>query len=425
MRRLVRGLVMLLVLATPLQAQNLRATVEDVFRLSGNACGEPLCLNISQTVHGEHFVPSLKAGQANLLNFLSNSIAVSVANVPISAASSGATFSFQGGVPVRTSVSAGPIFSERAQTLGRRRMLIGANASYISFQSLRGVPTDRLVFNFTHEDAINPGLGDPGFENDIINVQTSLDVNVFVTTFFATFGLLDRVDLGVAVPLIHTSITGRSSATMITYGPDSPHYFGSPENPVLNTVATASGSATGIGDVAARLKINVTGGTRTSFAVLTEARMPTGDEENFLGTGDVAVRGLGILSSRLGAFSPHVNAGYVYRGGDFQTDGLLANVGFDQLVASWATFAADVISEWQVGENQLPLPGPVQYTAPQARTINPTIIPEVKDNRVDASIGFKLTSERGFSAVANALVPMNRGGLRADVVWTAGVEYGF
>ena len=45
------------------------------------------------------------------------------------------TFRFEGGVPVRTSQSAGPIFAERAQTLGRGRMLAGLTRSSFSFTS--------------------------------------------------------------------------------------------------------------------------------------------------------------------------------------------------------------------------------------------------------------------------------------------------
>ena len=51
--------------------------------------------------------------------------AAAPADVPVSAASGGSTFRFQGGVPVRTSTSAGPIFAERAQTLGHGRVLAG------------------------------------------------------------------------------------------------------------------------------------------------------------------------------------------------------------------------------------------------------------------------------------------------------------
>ena len=69
-------------------------------------------------IHGSHFVPSAVASNGTVISFLTNSIGSNVANIPVAAASGGSTFSFEGGMPVRTSSSAGPVFGERAQTLG-------------------------------------------------------------------------------------------------------------------------------------------------------------------------------------------------------------------------------------------------------------------------------------------------------------------
>jgi hypothetical protein len=37
----------------------------------------------------------------------------------------------------------------------------------------------------------------------------------------------------------------------------------------------------------------------------------------------------------------------------------------------------------------------------------------------------KLTAAPGLTVVGNTEWPLNRGGLRADVIWTVGLEYGF
>jgi hypothetical protein len=133
---------------------------------------------------------------------------------------------------------------------------------------------------------------------------------------------------------------------------------------------------------------------------------------------------LGILSGRYGNFSPHVNGGAAIRGGDLQNNAVLATVGFDQLMSSWATLAVDAITEWEMGDAKLQLPQPVKFTAPFARTIFPSNIPDRTDNILNASIGAKFSSQKGFTLLLNALVPLNRGGLRASTLWTAGLEYG-
>src|SRR5262249_12261307 len=160
-------------LADAASAQGLRQKLE-LGLFSFGSCGEPLCLPALVTannVHGKHFIPSAEAGNAAIISFLGSAIGSNVSNIPISATTSGVTYSFSGGAPVRTNVSAGPIFAERAQTLGRGRILVGANASSIRFNTLRGIPLNSLDFNFTHQDTDPAGLGNPAFENEFITVS--------------------------------------------------------------------------------------------------------------------------------------------------------------------------------------------------------------------------------------------------------------
>jgi hypothetical protein len=89
------------------------------------------------------------------------------------------------------------------------------------------------------------------------------------------------------------------------------------------------------------------------------------------------------------------------------------------------TMAADLVSELQVGDSKLVLPGPVTYDLPFRRTINPTDIPDTRDDIMNGSFGFKLVPKRNTTIVLNTLFPLNRGGLRADLIYTAGLEYNF
>ena len=431
MRRTAIALASFVVLASRADSQGLRQKLE-LGLFSFGTCGEPLCLPALVTAgnaHGRHFIPSAEAGNAAIIAFLGSAVGSNVSNIPISATTSGVTYSFSGGAPVRTNVSSGPIFAERAQTLGRRRFLVGATASSIRFNSLRGIPLNALDFNFAHQDTDPPGEGDPIFENEFITVRTSLDVNVFATIAFATYGLTDRIDIGVAVPFVSTSIDGHSLGQIVPFGPNPAHYFaGTAANPILTATADVDGSASGIGDVAVRAKVNLSSGganARTGFALIGDIRLPTGNEDDFLGSGSTSTRILGILSSRFGDFAPHANAGMLFRSKTDQQNAVLATGGFDQLLAPWATFAFDIISEWQLGESKFPLPEPVTVTIPFQRTIYPSNIPDRRDDILNASFGAKLATHRGATFILNALVPLNRGGLRASTLWTAGLEYGF
>src|SRR3954469_2165300 len=162
MRRLLATAVLAL-LAHPLQAQHLRDRLSDLF-IFGNG-QSPLTLGgtsdpsnpESIRIHGNHFVPAAVASNGTVISFLTNSIGSNVSNVPLSATSGGSTFSFQGGVPTRTSTSAGSILGERAQTLGRGRVLAGLARTGVHFKTLRGVDLGHLRFTFTHANTDFPG----------------------------------------------------------------------------------------------------------------------------------------------------------------------------------------------------------------------------------------------------------------------------
>jgi hypothetical protein len=426
-RRAVQALAAaVFLLSAPLGAQSMSDQITRLFTFG--TCGEPLCLEGALGGHGGHFIPSAVNSTERVISFVTSAIGSAVADIPISAASGGTSYRFEAGVPVATTTSAGPIFAERAQTLGKGRFFLGLNVTGQSFSEMRGVRMDNLHFNFTHADT-DPvdTLGSPAFENEVIGVQVAMDVTLLVTTAFASWGIVDGVDIGVAVPLVHTSLTGSSVAQVVPFGAGTPHRFATTPSgdPVLTATSSADASASGIGDVAARLKINIFQSMKVGVSVLGDARFPTGDEANLLGAGAFSGRGYGIVSMRFGDFSPHANVGYVFRDDTLSNDGVLAVLGFDHLLGSWATLAFDFLSEWQVGESKLQVPGPVTYQSPYVRTVQATDIPNQKDDYMAASMGFKFATGRGMTLVANLLWPLKNSGVQAPVVWTGGMEYNF
>lgn len=419
MRSLVAG-ALALSLASSLHAQNMRSTINQLFTF-GN-CGEPLCLDLPDA-HGTHFIPAVTAGNQTVIGFLTEAIGRSVASTPISATSSGATFSLVGGLPVRTSTSPGPVFGERAQTLGRGRFYLGANVTGLSFTTLNGAPVDNLVINFAHQDVGTPGEGDPEFENDVIQLRLNLDMNITVMSVFATWGVTDFLDIGVAIPVVRTTINGNSEAQILPFGNTAIHRFGgTATDPILRAAASASGTSTGIGDVVGRVKVNLGQSRRLGAAILTDVRFATGDDANLLGSGSSSIRALAVGSAQFGNFAPHVNLGYLARSGKQESDAVLATVGFDNLMASWATVAADLISEWQVGDNPITLPGDIVFVAPFQRRIPSISVPNRTQNTINAALGLKFNVRGGTVLVINGIAPLRKTGLQPDFIWTFGLE---
>ena len=400
---------------------SLRAQVADLF--SFGECGEALCLKVNAAVHGLHYSPSVQSATGSLINFFTDAIGNSVSNVPISSSSGGVTFSFRGGAPVKTSVSTGPIFAERAQTLGRGRFVGGANVTALRFTTFRGLPMDQLEFNFAHQNVGSPIFGNPEFENDVIQVRANVDLNLVITTATLTYGLLDNLDVGLAIPLVRAGLSGTSVGSVIPFGPSTPHFFGSEGAPSLQATGAISGSSVGLGDIAARVKLNVS--EARGLALFGDVRLPTGDADELRGSGAVSFRALGVYSKRYHDMTPHANLGVLVRTGASQKNAIVSTLGFDQLVSPSITFAADVLAELQIGANAVPLPSPVTITAPFLRTIIPTNLPGSRDHLVRAAFGVKYTTRGGLTALLNALVPLRSGSLQPAVAWTAGMEYAF
>jgi hypothetical protein len=295
-----------------------------------------------------------------------------------------------------------------------------------------------IGLTFTHENVDFEGCdaqfgadcslyGVPVLENDAIDFQLSMDLDVRVTSIYATYGVSDRFDFGLVVPIVSADFRGESDAQIRPFGgTTAAHYFaGTTDNPVLSARRESLGSAAGLGDVALRAKVNLRESPHASFAFLVDGRFPTGSRQDLLGSGKFAGRALAIINSRIGDFSPHLNVGYMYHAGTQQNDAVLGTVGFDDRIAESVTLAADLVTELQVGDSKLHLPPSVTYESPFRRTLNPTNIPEIRDDLVNGSFGVKVIPARNTTIVLNTLFPLNRGGLRANLVYTAGIEYTF
>src|SRR5690349_11211620 len=113
-------LLALLALAAPAayaQQSGLRSKIAELFIFGAGQ--SPLFLGgtadtsnpASIRSHGSHYIPSAVAENGSIIGFLTDAVSQNVANVPVGATSGGETFRFEGGVPVKTSISAGPIFA--------------------------------------------------------------------------------------------------------------------------------------------------------------------------------------------------------------------------------------------------------------------------------------------------------------------------
>ncbi|MFT4584036.1 MAG: hypothetical protein ACI915_004064 [Gammaproteobacteria bacterium] len=76
-------------------------------------------------------------------------------------------------------------------------------------------------------------------------------------------------------------------------------------------VSKSGGAETGFSDIILRTKYNFIRGHAAlpDMAVTAQLTLPTGDEDNLLGTGHAKMRGQFIASKKFGDLTPHLNVG--------------------------------------------------------------------------------------------------------------------
>lgn len=336
----------------------------------------------------------------------------------------GFTFDLERGIPVRTTESLGPLLTERATTLGARKLDMTLTYTRLNFTKLQGQDLSKLNLVFVRDDANGNGIRDTsgpfGFESDIIRARLKVDLNEDIVAFIATYGITGVWDAGIVVPIVHVRLRAEASAAIFDQfgnpggtksGDLAVHRFGPNSNcdPPVDQVSCkrrGGGDETGIGDIILRTKYNFLrnyGGIMPDMALLFEVKLPTGDEGRLLGTGGTNLAGLFIASKTYGRwFTPHVNVGYEIDTQDLSQNSIRYALGFDARLLPEVSVDADVIGRLKPAANQ------------------------TGEHLNDLSLGVKWNPISSWIVRANVQIPLDKNsGLRADVIPTVGVEYLF
>lgn len=386
--------------------------------------------------HAEHFLPAADRANSELTPLLNSLIVQNISAFPLASTVAGLKFDPVTGAILTSSL--GPIFSEPVETVGSGNFSLGMNATFLSLDAFRGLPVDLLRFTFLHQDVGAPGLGDSINEHDILDVELGLEVNSFITAFFATFGVMKNLDISVAVPFISVSMKGTATAIMNStslffLGVASHRFGGTDESPELTKDVQYDETSSGLGDVAARIKYRFTdANSPTGMAALLDLRFPTGDVDDFLGSGNTAVRLILIGSYVVGNFTPHINTGYNYRNSDIESDKFELNLGFDQAILDNLVFAFEFLGAFDLDTSKTPqiFAGTETIFGKADREIDISNVPERNnDNRMDVAFGARwapvLKQSLQVQVLANIMVPLQDGGLRSNVAPTFGVSVSF
>jgi Putative MetA-pathway of phenol degradation len=345
----------------------------------------------------------------SLLEFgdLNQAIVSSAGTFAFNSSLTGVTFDVATGVPVETRDSLGPLLAERATTLGAGKINLAFSASRIEYDKLDGTDLDNIVLDFPHDDCCTAPGGPPpdgilsGFERDVVEVNIKSKLNYDVFALFANYGINDRWDVGIVVPVLSVEARAQAHAEVINNSGTGVHSFFTQRE--LQD-STTGGEETGLGDVIVRTKYNFVrdqGGT-PDMAVLLQITTPTGDEKKLLGSGETRYKAGFVASKQYGAYGPHFNIAYEAATGPDYLDNLTYSAGCDFRLSNKFTAGVDVLGRYNPDQEQ------------------------VGNNVVDAALSAKWNPWRGVNAPLNAYVilPLNEDeGLRSDAIFGIGIDW--
>lgn len=460
---------------------------------------------------GGHFESSF----INSLAPLNAAVGSQLTLLPLGSPGAGLIYSYDPNLRIFTvsTEDLGPILTERANTVGRYKLRLGFNYQRFSFGTLDGASLHTLPASFTHIMDPNPGdidftgtSGPPpvsvqippgtvctttpmvagetstglcGFVRDRIDTVTDVNLRLNQFTATATFGLTNRIDVSLAIPINDVRMDVTSRATIINNSNTNVHEFdpskvpSCPATPCLQGTFANSSKAAGIGDLVLRVKGTVWEGERAAVAIGADLRMPTGDELDFLGSGATGFKPF-IIFSYAARVAPHVNLGYEVNG-----DSLLAGdvippqpVGPPASITTPSTFTKgqlpnqflyaggvdiafvrrrlagtfDLIGQRVIDARRATVAaqsflgpcGPAGLTPIDAANSNnyctapaaPVSLPALTAtsssfNITSASLGAKLRVSDKFLIFGNVLIKLDDGGLRAKAVPLVGASFSF
>jgi hypothetical protein len=234
----------------------------------------------------------------------------------------------------------------------------------------------------------------------------SMTIHSSTVTLFGNYGVTDRLDLGVAVPIVHLSLSGERVNT----------YRGA-------SFVEARGSAQsgGLADIAVRSKLQLVRASAGQVAADVEVRLPTGAVEDLRGAGRSAFKGSLIASLGGGPVEGHVNTSVTFGGISRETGvaGAVTVAPSERLTISAETLVRkiDALS----GIHAVAQPNPLIAGMDTIRLL-PTAL---ATTTVAAVGGFRWNLTSTWLLNGYVVVPVTSGGLKARPIPALAVDYSF
>ncbi len=375
--------------------------------------------------HTAHF----SSDSLGTLGLLVTDLASSAADFPAVSTVPGFTYRLNPELEVfeRAPGPLGPVFVERPGTLGKGKLDVGLSYLFVDFDDLNGDDIDGLEFaELGHNDccANPPSPGVPGFEGDTATLSfDKFQLQSHVISFFATYGLTDRWDVNVLVPIIQTSLDIEATATVGNQSGAPVHFF---DNDTKRTTETRStdDDKFGVGDVQFRTKYRLMDGDPIGLASGLAVRFETGDEENFQGIGATTLTPFLSTAKVFGPIDLHATGGVEINFEDSDRSRIRWGAGVTWQLGERIALLADFVGSSNIHTDRINVEVPTFEEGP-GTVPTETVFRETSTDIIDFAPGIKALISENAVAFASVFIPVNEDGLRADFVPAAGIEFSF
>ncbi len=318
-------------------------------------------------------------------------------------------FNEQTGTYERIQGSLGPLLAERGATTGKGTFTVSATYTFSDFDRINGQDTIDLTLRHCLEAQCVTNIASPYLQDTIdVSMRTRLKSQALAVS--AVYGLTDAVDVGLVVPYLRNDLTVMTDARLVP-GPNStppdPHEF---DLSVETPGQYATGTAIGIGDIVARAKLRILPRRAFDAAVLADISLPTGDKENFLGTGAVRVKATFVVSKVIRKLVPHLNVGYELNTDESKLNTVDYRLGSEVAVRENLTITGDILGVVR----------PSTESLFKSRALGDQSL--VGRSEIDGSLGGKWQVTKNRAMLFNLIIPMNDAGIRSNMVITAGLQ---
>jgi hypothetical protein len=303
------------------------------------------------------------------------------------------------GTVIRASDSFGPLFTERSLLAGRGRASFGMSFSSVSYDNIDG----RNLRDGTLVSTASVFRGETTpFDIETVTLRFRTDT----VTLNGTVGLTDEVEISAGIPFIRLNLEGERVD----------NYRG-------QQLLQASGSAStaGLGDIVLRGRYNMYRSGASGMAVGAEVRLPTGNEEDLLGTGSTSFTPRFIGSYEQDRVGIHGEIGYTLGG---VSEALTYAGAVTAVAAPRLTLVGELLGRRLNAVGRL-----VETTLPHPRlagvdTVRLTSSDETAE-RLLVVAGFKWNIASTWLLTANILRPLTDVGLNARWVPSVTFDYWF